>query len=162
MAELASRWLALAALALSLAGCGGDDGDQAASPSAPPPRQAPSATAPPGEGSTAPGAPATPSEDGAAPGGSQRVRVPATFTLRNGTLTPPTVSIPPFLAIEVSVAAAGQGAETVLIAADRPYRLRVPAGRRASLTLPGQPPGRYTVTAGRARAVLVVGGEPGP
>jgi hypothetical protein len=91
------------------------------------------------------------------------VRVPATFTLRGGTLTPRTVSIPPFLAIELSVAdTGGGGPQTVVIDAERRFRLRLPAGGRASLTLPGQPPGRYPVTAGRARALLIVGGEPGP
>lgn len=107
-------------------------------------------------------APQAPPAEPPAAGGSQRVRVPATFTLRGGGLTPREVSIPPFLAVQVSVAAADGRAHTVTIAAERSYRLAVPAGKRASILLPGQAPGRYVVRSGRARAVLAVGGEPGP
>ena len=90
------------------------------------------------------------------------MRVPATFTLRGGSLTPRSVSVPPFLAVQISVVATDGRPHEVRIAADRVYRLRVPAGKRASITLPGQPAGRYAVTADGARATLVVGGEPGP
>lgn len=155
------RSVALAALGLGLAvaGCGGGE-DRSPGATAPAEPQAPTTAEPPRQPTEGAPAPAPPEED-AAPGGSQRARVPATFRLRGGRLSPSTVSIPPFLAIEVSVASAADAA-TVIIAADRRYRLRVPAGGRAGLTLPGQPAGRYAVTAGRARAFLVVGGEPGP
>jgi len=158
---------ALAALSCALcliatAGCGGDDDRTPVTGSTSPPLgRAPSATAPPGAGAPPAPAPVAPAEPPAA-GGSQRVRVPATFTLRGGTLTPREVSIPAFLAVQVSVAAVDGRAHTVTIAADRAYRLVVPAGKRASILLPGQVPGRYAVRSGAARAVLAVGGEPGP
>jgi hypothetical protein len=147
---------------MGLVGCGGGDepGPTTASTS-PPLGRAPSATAPPGAGGPATSAPVGPTETPAA-GGSQRVRVPATFTLRGGALTPREVSIPAFLAVQVSVAAADGRSHTVTIAAERSYRLVVPAGKRASILLPGQAPGRYAVRSGGARAVLAVGGEPGP
>jgi hypothetical protein len=71
------------------------------------------------------------------------------------------VSVPPFLAVRVSAAAADGRSHVVTIAADRVYRLAVGPSRRAAVVLPGQRPGRYPVRAGGARATLVVGGEPG-
>ena len=151
-----------AAALIALAGCGGDDERPPATGSTSPPLgRAPSATAPPGGERAAPPPGAAPGEPPAA-GGSQRVRVPATFTLRGDSLTPREVSIPPFLAVQVSVAATDGRSHTVTIAADRAHRLVVPAGKRASVLLPGQPPGRYPVRSGAARAFLAVGGEPGP
>ena len=128
----------------------------------PPLGRAPSATAPPdAAGATAP-APQTPRpREPPAAGGSQRVRVPATFTLRGGTLTPREVSIPAFLAVQVSVAAADGRAHTVTIAADR--ALSPGRARRQARVGPAAGPG-----AGALRralrwgpSVLAVGGEPG-
>jgi len=148
-----------AAALIAVAGCGGDeDRSPATGSTSPPLGRAPSATAPPGGERAAP----PPRAEPPPAGGSQRVRVPATFTLRGDSLTPREVSIPPFLAVQVSVAATDGRSHIVTIAADRAYRLVVPAGKRASVLLPGQPPGRYSVRSGAAGAFLAVGGEPGP
>jgi hypothetical protein len=87
------------------------------------------------------------------------VGLQAAFTLRAGRFDPPSVGVPPFLAIKVSVADAEGRPRSVTIEAGRTYRLSVPAGKRASVTIPGQPPGRYQVRSGNARATLVVGAE---
>lgn len=153
--------LSMLALALALAGCGGDD-DSRSPPTqttSDPLGRAPSAPAPPGAPSTT--APSPPDE-GEVPGGEQDARVPATLILRGGRFSPRTVSVPPFLAVALSVAATDGRAHTVVVATDPPRRLRVPAGRRTTILVPGQPAGRYAITSGAARAFLVVGGEPGP
>jgi hypothetical protein len=148
---------------MAAAGCGGgDERGPTTGATSPPLGRAPSATAPPGAGGPTAPAPQTRPAETPAAGGSQSVRVPATFTLRGGTLSPREVSIPAFLAVQVSVAAADGRTHTVTIDAERTYRLVVPAGKRASIQLPGQAPGRYAVRSGGARAVLAVGGEPGP
>ena len=80
--------------------------------------------------------------------------------MRGGRLTPRVVSVPAFLAVRVSAAAADGRSHVLTISADRVYRLAV-GPSRAAVVLPGQRPGRYPVQAGHARATLVVGGEPG-
>jgi hypothetical protein len=91
------------------------------------------------------------------------VRVPATFTLRGGRLDPRTVTVPPFLAIAVSVRNLDSRPRTLIVRADRPYRITVAPGARVARMLPGQRAGSYPVTvSGGGRATLIVGGEPGP
>jgi hypothetical protein len=151
------------------AGCGGGGsgrtpGAATGTPAAPP---AVSRTAPERPSRTATGpagattAPVPPASSG---GGAEPVRVPAAFTLRAGQLRPSTITVPPFLAIAVSVQPALEaGPRTITIRADRVYRLTVVPGRRAELMLPGQRAGSYAVSVqGGGHATLVVGGEPGP
>lgn len=91
------------------------------------------------------------------------MRLAATFTLGGGRLRPASRSVPPFLAVRLSFAAADARGHVVIVEADRRYRLRVPPRGRAVLHLAGQRPGRYSIVAdGHARATLVVGGEAGP
>lgn len=87
------------------------------------------------------------------------MRVPASFTLRGGRLHPAALRVQPFLAVTVTVAAQDGGSHAVEIDADRTYRATIPAGGRASIRLPGQPPGRYEVRVDDARAALEVGGD---
>jgi hypothetical protein len=90
------------------------------------------------------------------------VRVPATFTLRGGRLAPSTVTVPPFLAIAVSVRNLDSRPRTLIVRADRSYRLTAAPGARVARMLPGQRAGSYPVTvSGGGRATLIVGGEPG-
>ena len=157
-ASAAPPALALSALlAVAMAGCGGRGGATSGA-SAPSP---PSTTAAPSHGRTAA---APPPRRGhrrqPVPGGERPVRVRATFTVRGGRLTPRVVSVPAFLAVRVSAAAADGRSHVLTISADRVYRLAV-GPSRAAVVLPGQRPGRYPVQAGHARATLVVGGEPG-
>jgi hypothetical protein len=149
--------LALGALLVAAAGCGGKGG--ATSGASGPAR--PSTTAAPSRGRTATAPPPRRARRHPVPGGEQPARVRATFIVRGRRLTPRVVSVPPFLAVRVSAAAADGRSHVVTIAADRIYRLVVGPSRRAAVVLPGQRPGRYPVRAGGARATLVVGGEPG-
>ena len=164
-----TRSAAPAALALvALGGCGGDSGTvkpvstgATVTPAATAaPRTAPTSprnvqgTAPPGA-STATGA--TPSEP---------IRVPATFIFtRPGRVDPPTVTIPPFVRVELTLASRDGRPHTLALRSDgRTYTLRVPAGGRASTSIPGLRAGRYPLAPiGRGPgATLIVGGQVGP
>ena len=88
--------------------------------------------------------------------------MPAAFTIRGGALTPPQVTVPPRLAIELSVQADGQS-HTLVLDAPQPQTLRVAPNGRASLRMPGLRAGSYPITLdGRDAGELVVGGEVGP
>ena len=113
---------------------------------APRPPPVPTATAPKGGPST-----------------SEPIRVPATFTLRAGRLTPGTITVPPFLAIAISVRNADSRPHAIVVRADRAYSLVAAPGRRAARMLPGQRAGSYPVLVdGARRGTLTAGGEPGP
>jgi hypothetical protein len=141
----------LAAAAPVAAGCGGDDegGATTATVTAP----VATATAPPtATGEQAPG--------GA--GDEEAVRTPAAFTASGATLIPARITVPAFLAIDLTVTARGT-AQTVTVVGAAP--LDVAAGATAHRLLPGRKPGDYAVTtAAGAHAVLHVvnGGDPGP
>jgi hypothetical protein len=166
---LKHRALALGAAAcLALAGCGDDD-DGADRPASAPQTLATSTTA------TTPPATVTPPST-APPGGAEHqgreqdeggdeepIRIPATFTLRGGQLRPRSVSVPAFLAIQVSIRNLDAVTRIVVVRADRDYRIVVRPRRRAARLVPGQRQGNYPVLVrGGGRATLVSGGEPGP
>jgi hypothetical protein len=90
--------------------------------------------------------------------------VPATFTIgTGGALTPPTVSSPAFLAIQLTVISADGAAHRVVVQTPTAHSLAVPAHGRASLLIPGQRAGQYALTVdGASRGKLLIGGEPGP
>lgn len=160
---LAAAWLALA---LGVAGCGGDDGGARNGPTgaqtsvttatSPPLATAPSAPEPP---SDATGPSSKPKRNG----GSEPIRIDATFTLRAGRLRPATVTTPSFVAVAVSVLNLDRVARVVVVRADRDYTLQIGPGRRAARLVPGQRAGTYPVlVGGRRRGAIVFGGEPGP
>ena len=97
-------------------------------------------------------------------GGEEAVRVPATFTVvAGGRLTPPTITVPPFLAVELSLVAQDGGPHTLVLQTTPPHRLRVAAGSSAAVRIAGLRAGRYAVTLdGRRAGALVAGGEVGP
>ena len=97
-------------------------------------------------------------------GGAANARVPATFTLASGgALTPPQISAPAFLAVQVSIVSADGRAHQVVVRTPAAYSLAVPPHGHASVLIPGQRAGRYQVQVdGSPRAVLLIGGEPGP
>jgi hypothetical protein len=170
------RCLALAALtAMALAGCGGGStGPGTTNPTA----SAPDATAPPAD-ATQPGTaptttpPATtrptqtqttPSGGSSDDGGEQAIRVPASFVVASsGRLTPPTITVPPFLAVEISIRSDDGKPHRFVLRTPTPHALRVATGERAALRIPGLRAGRYPVTLdGRRAGELVAGGEVGP
>ena len=177
--------------AAALAGCGDDDGANTnASTTATGPTPAvtgdgpvastPSATTPPTDATaplpqettpaeTAP-AQTTPGQTttgGAGAPGDQAeepVRVPAAFKVRGGDrLTPPSVTAPPFLAIELSVANPDEQEHVVVVRTPRPQTLRLAGGGYRKVRIPGLRAGTYAITLdGRRAAQLLVGGEVGP
>ncbi len=159
-----------AVTALLLAGCGGGTSDEATVGShsngetATAPQVAPpTATGPPA--ATAPSA-STPGSTTQSGGGEEPIRVPVTLAFRRGGgVDPPTVTVPAFVAVEVTLDS-GDGRAHVLRLRDRrsAYRLSVGAGKRRTTRLPGLRAGSYRLQAiaGGPGATLVVGGEAGP
>jgi hypothetical protein len=92
--------------------------------------------------------------------GAINVRVPARFTiLANGTVSPPTVTIPAHLPVELIVVSNGGAHRTAL----RTMTLTVPAHGQTEKLLDGLKTGSYPlVVDGAPKAVLTIGGEPGP
>lgn len=177
MRRLSTTLLPLAAVAALAAGCGDDDattgstsptgpspavtgdGPVASTPVTVPPADA---TPPPAE-TTATTPPADGDGGGAEPPAEEPIRVPATFEIRGAGLTPPAITVPAFLAIEVSVANPDERERVVVVQTPRPQTLRVAAGERAVASIPGQRAGAYAITLdGRAAGQLIVGGEAGP
>jgi len=167
-------------LALTLSACGG--GNTGAGTGAEPTASAPDATAPPAD-ATQPGTgsvttppattptetqtePATGGSSGGTAGGGdeEAVRVPAAFTVvAGGRLTPPTITVPPFLAVELSLASSDGKPHRLVVRTPTPHTLRVAAGGRAAIRIPGLRAGRYPVLLDGHRAgALVAGGEVGP
>jgi hypothetical protein len=157
------------ALALLLSACGGG-GKKASKPpqtsSTPPVPQAPAtatATPPP----TAPATTESPTTTAppAAGGGEEPVHVPATFIFKpGGRVSPPTVTVPAFIAVEITLASRDGRAHALVLNAGRPYRLAVGPGGRSKVKLPGLRAGTYRLrpVGGGPGATLVAGGEAGP
>jgi hypothetical protein len=152
-----------------LGGCGGDSGTVkpiSTVATAPPAATAAPQTAPtsPGnvQGTTPP--PGASTDTGATP--SEPIRIPATFIFtRPGRVDPPTVTIPPFVRVQLTLASRDGRAHTLALRSDgRTYTLRVPAGGRASTSIPGLRAGRYRLApvGGGPGATLIVGGQVGP
>jgi hypothetical protein len=168
-----------AAAALGVAACGGGDARTAVPVDsvtpAPTPATTASATATPPK-ATAPSAPSPPSDAPSPsptsaegqPGGAgdeAAARVPVELTVgSDGTVTPATVSVPAFLALELRVRNRTAGTLSVTMEhADPPGAFAVGAGKTGTQRLAGVRPGRYVITvAGAGRATLVAGAEPGP
>lgn len=126
----------------------------------PPTATAPSAPAPPPDGGVLRGHSGEDQEGGA--GDEEAVRVPVDLVLDGEGLTPPTVSVPAFLALSVRVR--NDLPRTVRIRIARTgvaFRVRARSARTRRMS--GLRRGTYTVDAGAAgRAELRVGTEPGP
>ena len=120
----------------------------------------PSSTPSSGTTDTAPRSNSTGGEAAQGGGGDEQgIRVPATFVLRHGKLSPKTITVPAFLAVQLTIRTTG-GARTIKLATPTSRRLRVPAHGRVSVRLAGLKPGTYKLSPGGGK--LVVGGEPGP
>lgn len=152
--------IALAAT-LVLASCGSEEPASTPSPTATttnPIARAPEAQPPPADATqpgTGPVTTTTPDE--------QQVRVPASFTITAAGIRPRTITVPPFLAVEISAIAADGRDHTLEIATDPPTTLAVEAGTSAATRIRGLRAGRYAVKLdGRPVGALVAGGEVGP
>jgi hypothetical protein len=167
----------LALLALGLAACGGDEASSGSAPSATPdPSPVPSATATATATETpeasAPSAPKPPADAPASgedqPGGGgdeAEARVPVDLRVGpDGGVSPPEVSVPAFLALELRVRNGTAGTIAVTVEGSDPAGpFEVAAGRTGTRRLAGMKAGRYAIAvSGAGRATLVVGAEPGP
>jgi len=90
--------------------------------------------------------------------------VPATFTVTaGGGLRPRTITVPPFLAVELSLAAQDGRPHRLMVQTTPPHALHVRAGARTSTRIHGLRAGRYAVRLdGRRAGTLIAGGEVGP
>jgi hypothetical protein len=164
-------------LALALAACGGDEASSGSAPSATPdpsPVATATATATPTETpeASAPSAPTPPAdapgsgEDQPGGGGDEsEARVPVDLHVGpDGGVSPPEVSVPAFLSLELRVRNGTAGTVTVTVEGSDPAGpFAVGAGKTGTRRLVGMKPGRYAiVVSGAGRATLVVGAEPGP
>jgi len=161
---------ALLAAAL-LSGCGGDEETSSyrapaatptaeAAPEATPtatPAGTPEATATP----TATPSPASPEDQPGGAGDEEAIRVPVQFTVDGEGITPPQVSVPAFLALELIVS--NDLPEPVTVRLDGTEPLTVGPGETSRARLEGRRPGSYRIDAGASgEALLVTGVEPGP
>ena len=161
------RRLLLVALVL-LAGCGSDGADEAAQSPTPDPVVTETSTAMPTATATAtetatpertktPG----PEEQPGGAGDEEEARVPVRFRVTPKGISPPQVSVPAFLAIELIVDS--YLAELFVVRLEGAPPLLVGAGRTSRMDLDGRRPGRYPIDFGDAgQALLVTGAEPGP
>ncbi len=185
MAAIVRLLLLLGALAAVVAGCGGSSPSTTAPASVAtatnPVARAPDAPQPPPD-ATQPGTgpittddngvtvssttakPTTTPSSGAANGGSEPVRTPAAFTIKGGKLVPPGITVPPFIAIHVTVVGTDGAAHKLVLQVPPAARtLTIPPHGRASLRLAGLRAGSYGITLdGRVAGGIVVGGDGGP
>jgi hypothetical protein len=96
--------------------------------------------------------------------GSANVRIPATLVVRpGGKLSPPQISIPARIAVQVTVISKDGRAHRVLVMTPTREPLSVPANGRASVLIPGLRTGRYPIELdGTTAGLLVTGVQPGP
>lgn len=161
-------------LLLVISGCGGSGKGPSSSPytraATVPPR---TATAPARTTAHTTAAPRTTSNPAQMPGETQPagagdeqgIRVPATFTFHGASATPPQISVPAFLAIELTIVSGdGRAHAVTLMAGGHRYALAAPPHGRAQVRIPGQRAGTYRLMqpGGSVAGTLLIGGEPGP
>jgi hypothetical protein len=172
----------LATLALSASGCGGSDSSSPTPTTTNSVASAPGATAPPtdatqpGTGTvttqtqtqtqtrTQPKTTSVPQYSSTTENGAPRTRMPASFVVRHGRLTPPGISGPAGIPIDVTVISQDGKAHTLLLEVPpKPRRLSVAPGGKAALRIAGLRAGAYGIELdGRVAGGLVIGREPGP
>jgi hypothetical protein len=170
----------LAVLALALSACGGDqasnagpppaaspDPEPTASPTGTPEATAPSAPSPPPDAPSPSPSPTPASGEEQAGGGGDEAAARVPVELRvgpDGTVSPPTVSVPAFLALELKVHNGTASTLSVSVeSSDPPGPFEVGSGKTGVQRLAGMRPGRYAIVVkGAGRATLVAGVEPGP
>jgi hypothetical protein len=151
-----------------LAGCGSDDAQEATQSPTPDPVVTETPTATPTATATAT-ATATPErtktpgpeEQPGGAGDEEEARVRVRFRVTPKGISPPQVSVPAFLALELIVDS--YLAKPFVVRLEGAPPLEVGAGRTARMDLDGRRPGRYPIDFGDAgQALLVTGVEPGP
>jgi len=166
--------ISLLLIVLSLTACGDEPAstDHAATPdptpsatatatATPPEASAPSAPTPPADVPTA-----TPTGEAQEGGGGDEAeaRVPVAVTVgTDGTVSPRTVSVPAFLALELQVRNRTPGPIQVTWEGATAAPFEVAAGTVATHRVAGVRPGRYRLLVqGAGTAVVIAGAEPGP
>ena len=144
-----------------------------AAPTATSPAATATATAPPAPTAPVPapaggGASAAPDDGGAEaviPGGDERGnRVPAAFTVSAARVSPSSITVPPFLGIELRVTSGDGAAHTITLRTPVPVTIQIPASGTITQTIDGQKIGTYAVQVdGKAgAATLRVADDAGP
>ena len=165
------NWLVLP-LILALIGCGGgaelaqterrESPELSATPSATP--SAPVATATPTPPiATAPSAPVPPEDAPGGAGDEEAARVRSSLVIDREGITPRQVTVPAFLALELSVRNDSPQEQVVFVVGATPSRaVSLSPGDTGRLALDGLRPGRYRIDAGAGRraGTLVARGSP--
>lgn len=160
--------LAVLAVALGAAGCGSDDDKKQASTGAQEqqPATATSGTSPANTGTNQTGT--TESELQKAPqgkepdaGDEEPIRTPAEFIGKGGRIQPRNISVPPFIAVGVTLRSIDSRTYTLKVAG---HTLRAGPRSAKSVQLPGIRPGkRYVATIpGGGSVQVIASAEPGP
>jgi hypothetical protein len=91
-------------------------------------------------------------------------RIPATYTIAaDGTLAPPTVSVPAGYTIQVTFVDHGSAKDTALVHTPKPLDIMIAPGGDSYLLTSHVPKGTYAIDInGTVRGSLVVGAAPGP
>jgi hypothetical protein len=153
--------------AAALCGCGGDEPTAPAPAPTPPaaateaPAATPTPTATPSTTATEGPTPENPEDQPGGAGDEEEARVPIELTLAEGGITPPEVSVPGFLALELIVH--NELPVEVVVRLEGATPIAVGPGDTARARLEGRRPGRYRIDAGVAgKAVLITGVDAGP
>jgi hypothetical protein len=162
---MARALLAALAVAGVLAGCGDDEPATTSEPTPAPtaaatetPTATPTATETPSP--TATEQPSPEDQEGGA-GDEEEARVPVRFTVRDGGVEPPEVSVPGFLAIELVIR--NETSQPIVARLEGVEPLSANPGETTRARIEGRRPGRYPIDFGAAgEALLVTGVEPGP
>ena len=154
------RHFALVFALVAGVGCGGDEESSPVARTQPP-VGAPVATvtASPSPAPTASATPTPVEEQEGGAGDEEAARIPVEVTLDGEGLTPPTVSVPAYFALEI-VVHNDLDRDAVVRLGDVAFR--APAGERAQGRHPGLSKGEHALRAGGSRATIVAGAEPGP
>jgi hypothetical protein len=95
---------------------------------------------------------------------SSDVSIPAAFVIASGgTLSPPSIAVPPGVAVSLKVDNQDQASHTVVVAAPQRSTLHVAAHQNAHAVITGLRNGVYRILVdGSARGQLVIGAQGGP
>jgi len=167
-----SRWLVLSGMVggLLLSACGSSShgtsaqgGAVTAPATTKPATTTTTATSPPATTTTAAKRRSKPPKITAPPPASGP-RIPATYTIAaDGTLAPPTVSVPAGYTIQVTFVDHGSTKDTALVHTPKPLEIVIAPGGDSYLLTSHVPKGTYAIDInGTVRGSLVVGASPGP